>query len=138
VFWSIQKIRICIQPDNGSRCLKDVENGKDQVEEKDVPTLRILVGHLQGRRGLLRSLPRHLRAASCAAARGGEGGTISIRRGGNQASRGGCSTDGMPRRSAVACNLLVRLGQRYLSRKKKSVQPGCIEVYCSILDRHIP
>ena len=81
----------------------------------DVPTLRILVGRLQGRRGLLRSLPyptrRHLRAASCAAARGGEGGTISVRRGGNQASRGGCSTDRMPRRSAVPCNLLVWLGQ---------------------------
>ncbi|CAD6213473.1 unnamed protein product [Miscanthus lutarioriparius] len=81
----------------------------------DVPTLRILVGRLQGRRGLLRSLPyptrRHLRAASCAAARRGEGGTISVRRGGNQASRGGCSADRMPRRSAVPCNSLVRLGQ---------------------------
>ena len=31
--------------------------------------------------------------------------------GGNQASRGGCSTDRMPRRSAVPCNSLVRLGQ---------------------------
>ncbi|KAG0548708.1 hypothetical protein BDA96_01G190100 [Sorghum bicolor] len=44
---------------------------------------------------------------------GGEGGTVPVRRGGNQASRGWCwcSTDGMPRGSAVLCNLLVRLGQ---------------------------
>jgi hypothetical protein len=42
---------------------------------------------------------------------GGEGGSISVHCGKNQASSTGCSTDGIPRRRVVPCNLLVRLGQ---------------------------
>jgi hypothetical protein len=55
-----------------NRILHHVRRPRAPRRRGDVPTLRILV-NLQGRRGLLRSLPypprRHLRAASCAGRR---------------------------------------------------------------------